>query len=98
MTFYRERSAYSLYIFNGRAEGLTTLHLGVRRFKSENWKKSGFSGIFRIFSRFLDFFGFYLDFFVKKFGFFPFFVDFGLYFVQIFWIFWIFSEFFGFLA
>ena len=33
-------------------EGLTTLHLGVRRFKSENGKYSGFSGIFGIFKDF----------------------------------------------
>jgi len=89
--FFNFLKVFVIYYF---IEVLTTLHLGVRRFKSENGKNSGFSGIFWIFSRFLDFLDFIWTFFVKKIGFFPVFMDFGLFFVRIFWIFWIFSEFF----
>ncbi len=39
-------SASSVNFFFHFLEGLTTLHLGVRRFKSENGENSGFSGFF----------------------------------------------------
>jgi len=63
-----EKNKFHLYFY----EGLTTLHLGVRRFKSENGEKSGFSEIFRIFARFLDFLDFDWTFLFKNSDFFLF--------------------------
>ena len=61
-------------------EGLTTLHLGARRFKSENGKNSGFSEIFFDFFWFFDFFDLIWTFFVKKIGFFSCFLGFWTFF------------------
>jgi len=69
-------------------EGLTTLRLGVRRFKSENGKKSRFLFFF-IFGLFGEFFLIFSRFR----GFWPFFRQFFFIFISIFTDFW--HRFFG---